>query len=116
MSDPFSTFLNTSGAIHQTGFHSAGPVSGPFSEDERGSLLELLHHLSDQAEQHAARITDMYEFRETLRLSEDEVRTSHPDFARLNSLLETLYLAVESVSPLAAIASAIRALIAARRV
>ncbi|MEV0176464.1 hypothetical protein AB0I00_35805 [Streptomyces sp. NPDC050803] len=113
MADPFSTFLNTSNAIrHQQNVTSSGRVSGAYSDERRRALLELLHHLSDQAEEHAQELPSPEAVRDVITEATAEAAKESPNFTLLGALLEAVRIGVGNVSPMIAVTSALQALVA----
>lgn len=109
MSDPFSTFLNTSMSIRQ-GQSVAGP-SG-HSPQLHESFLELLRHLAAQVEEHGEVLSDQGRVLALVGQAQDEAAVSSPDLDLLRALLTRIGQHVAGVSSLDAIVSALRAVLA----
>ncbi|MFF7129631.1 hypothetical protein [Streptomyces sp. NPDC008240] len=109
MSDPFSTFLNTSMSIRQ---HQS--VQGPSGQPSqlRDSLLELLGHLSVQVEEHGEALGDRERLRTLVDQARDEAAQDSPDLRLLRALLTEVGHDVAAVSSLEAIVSALQAVLA----
>ncbi|WP_282702084.1 hypothetical protein [Streptomyces sp. CC219B] len=120
MADPFSTFLNTSQAIRQQNVQQGAQqnISGPgqgavgYTAERRDALVELLHHLSDQAEAHAAELSDPAAVQDVIAQATAQAEQESPNFTLLRALLEALRVSVAPVSAMVAVTSALQALLA----
>ena len=108
MSDPFSTFLNTSMSIRQQ--HSVQGSSG-HSDQLWDSVQELLRHLWDQVEERGELLSDPQRVRALIGRAQDAARQSPPDLVLLRTLLTQVSLDVAALPSLVAITSSIQALI-----
>ncbi|MFJ9866675.1 hypothetical protein [Streptomyces sp. NPDC101165] len=109
MSDPFSTFLNTSMSIRQ---HQSVQGTSGASSQLRESLLELLGHLSVQVEEHGAALGHRERVLTLIGRAQDEAVRSSPDLHLLRALITEVGHDVAAVSSLEAIVSALQAVLA----